>query len=236
MVLSMMMVLDFAMQLLLGGNIFCYPPQVDILDANSHNAYINSFCMQSLSNNEFYTLFLLTEGIVLMAPHYIWMSLFSGQFHFFTTVQKLYHVADTYLIRKLKEEFPDQPKCSGIIHTYRMKLLLQAAVATLVMILDGTVFPLNSFTFVSECPVADFNANNDSNIPEGWLLPFSVQCVYAPFRLLPKIWFANLFLLFGALVLALSGLIWTMIKHAPTSPPAAKNTSSAISSSPADHA
>lgn len=227
--IALLTVLDIALQFFQGGNLFCYPPsgyQADTLDATARDqaAYINTFCLQSLTRSEFYPVFILIEGIVLIAPQYLWLSLFGGQFDFFfAIVRQLDRLRDTdtgeyrqnnfELVKRLEKEFPDRPKRFGILYVYRLKLLLQAAVAALSIVLNGAVFPPDLFDFAFECPMADFDANNASHVPEGWLFPFSVQCVYSSFRVLPKIWFANMLLLFGAMLLALYGLLWTIKRH-----------------------
>lgn len=227
--IALLTVLDIALQFFQGGNLFCYPPlgyQADTLDATARDqaAYINTFCLQSLTRSEFYPVFILIEGIILIAPQYLWLSLFGGQFDFFfAIVRQLDRLRDTdsgeyrqnnfELVKRLEKEFPDSPKWFGILYIYRLKLALQAGVAVLSIVLNGAVFPPNLFDFAFECPMAKFDANNASQVPEGWLFPFSVQCVYSSFRVLPKIWFANMLLLLGAMLLALYGLLWTIKRH-----------------------
>ena len=225
--IALLTALDFVLQFLRGGGLFCYPPlgfREDALDATARDqaAYINAYCLGSLDESEFYPVLIVVEGIFLVAPHYLWLSLFGGQFDFFFAIVRQldrlrssnsgeYEQKNFELVKRLEKEFPDRPKWLGIINMYQLKLGLQGLIALVSIICNGAVFPPSSFQFVFDCP-KDYNSTDTSGVL-GWQLPFSVQCVYPSFRVLAKIWYANFVLLFGALLLALYGFLWTIKRH-----------------------
>ena len=204
--------------------------------ARDQVAYVNTYCLQSLSLSEYYPVFILLQGILLVAPHYLWSALFGGQFDFFfELVRQLDRLRDSNtgeyrprnfeIVKKLEKEFPKRKWYQfGIFQLYMIKLTLQLIIALGSLLLNPTLFPQQSFAFSFECP-SNFNTDyvassgNNSNLnttyvlPPGWSLPSSVQCVYPSFRIFSKIQIANYVLLILAVVIAGCGLFWCFKRH-----------------------
>ena len=204
--------------------------------ARDQVAYVNTYCLQSLSLSEYYPVFILLQGILLVAPHYLWSALFGGQFDFFfELVRQLDRLRDSdtgeyrprnfEIVKKLEKEFPKRKwNQFGIFQLYMIKLTLQLIVALGSLLLNPSLFPQQSFAFSFECPSnlnTDYMASSGSNpnlnttyvLPPGWSLPSSVQCVYPSFRIFSKVQIANYVLLILAVVIAGCGLFWCFKRH-----------------------
>ena len=224
-IIALLTLLDISLQLLRSGGLFCYIPSdngmnMSIEVTRDQAAFINNYCLKSLSLSEYYTVFILIQGIALAAPHYLWWSLFRGQFDFFfDLVQQLdrlrdsnigeYRPANFELVKKLEKEFPSKSRRLGIFPFYKGKIALQLAVAAVSIIVNISVFPRSDFSFIFECP-EDFNSGSP---PEGWLLPVSVYCVYASFRVFINLQYADYVLLVIAIGTAAYGLFWCFRRH-----------------------
>ena len=223
-IIALLTLFDVSIQFLRNGGLFCYvniPSNHNITEVTRDQvAYINNYCLQDLSFSEYYTVFILIQGILLAAPHYLWSSLFRGQFDFFfDLVRQLdrlrdsntgeYRPANFEIVKKLEKEFPDRWKWFRIFSLYIGKLILQLALAIVFIIVNGTIFPESDFAFAFECP-----ENFDSaNPPNGWLLPFSVSCAYSSFRVYVKLLIADYFLLVAAIAVTAYGLFWCFRRH-----------------------
>ena len=224
--IALLTLLDISLQFLRSGGLFCYvdipsTPEVNVSEVTRDQAaYINNYCLQDLSISEYYTAFILIQGILLAAPHYLWSSLFRGQFDFFfDLVRQLdrlrdsntgeYKPANFEIVKKLEKEFPARWKWFRIFSLYIGKLILQLVLAVVFIIVNSVVFPESAFEFVFECPE---NFNSTSR-PDGWLLPFPVHCVYTSFRVYAKLLFTDYFLLVAAIAVTAYGLFWCVRRH-----------------------
>lgn len=222
--IALLTLLDFTLQFFRGaGGLLCYIPS-DLLNNSDPTrdqvAFINTFCLLSLSWSEYFPVFIILQGILLVAPHYLWSALFGGQFDFFfDLVRQLDRLRDSNtgeyrpknfdVVKKLEKEFPKAWKQLGIFQLYILKLLLQLIVALSSLILNPVLFPQSNFNFNFECP-KDFD---NATAPMGWLLPSSVQCVYPSFRVFSRIQIANYLLLILAVIIAVCGLFWCFKRH-----------------------
>ena len=225
-IIALLTLLDVALQFLRSGGLFCYVDIPSTAEVNvsevtrDQAAYINNYCLQDLSISEYYTAFILIQGILLAAPHYLWSSLFRGQFDFFfDLVRQLdrlrdsntgeYKPANFEIVKKLEKEFPARWKWFRIFSLYIGKLILQLVLAIIFIVVNSAIFPQSAFAFVFECP-ENFNS---TNLPDGWLLPFPVHCVYTSFRVYEKLLIANYFLLVAAIAVTVYGLFWCFRRH-----------------------
>ena len=215
-------VLNVSVEFLRGGGVTCFPPSVRVEDGDTYEVsrgqseYINSFCSQSVPRTEYFPIYILVHGVLLVAPHLVWSALFKGDFDsFFSIVQKLdrlrdcqtgeYNTKNVDRVTKLESEYSGKQK--WIFRSYVGKLVLQALVCIGSIIFSGAFFLNFSFSF--ECPE---DVSLDS-LPEHWPVNSSLPCVYTSLRLLSLVRFADYLLLFFAIGLILFGLAWCFIRH-----------------------
>ena len=184
-------------------------------------AYVNTYCLDSLTQNEYYSIFILLQGIVITTPHFIWEAIFVGQFDFFLNLVKQidrlrdsstgeYRPINFDIVRKLENEFPEKWKFRGIFMLYIVKIIIQLIIIVASVFINALVFEASNFAFIFECP----HNFNRSNLPiPGWSYPFPISCTYPPFRLLSKIQVADYILLVFAFLAASYGLIWCFKRH-----------------------
>ena len=184
------------------------------------NAYVDTFCHNSLTWNEYYSIFLLLQGIIITVPHFMWKVVYTGRFNFFVGLVKQldrlrdgstgdYRPINFAIIKKLEKEFKELRSLS-IFTKYILKLIIQLIIIAGSLSVNIVVFKISDFTVVFECP-SDFN---DSNVTiAGWPYSFSVECTYPPFRILSKIQVMDYILLIFALMTVLYGLAMWFKRH-----------------------
>ncbi len=221
--IALLTVLDASIQFFRSSGLQCYIP-MDVLPqefTRDNAAFVNTFCLSSLSWSEYYTVFILIQGIIVVAPHYLWSSVFSGRFDFFVDLVKQidrlrdsdtgdFRPKNIDIVKKLEQEFPEKWKWMGIFVLYIVKLLAQFLVIVVSLVVNILVFPEESFAFVFPCP-RDFNGSTDQ--VEGWLFPIAVSCSYPSFRVLSKIQISNYVLLVLALGSVVYGILWCFKRH-----------------------
>ena len=119
--IGLLTVLDVSLQFFRSnGGLQCYIPMSILQDevTRDNAAYVNTYCVSSLTWGEYYSVFILIQGILVVAPHYLWASDFSGRFEFFVDlVQQLDRLRDSdtgdyrpkniEIVKKLEQEFPE---------------------------------------------------------------------------------------------------------------------------------
>ena len=179
--------------------------------------YLNSYCSESIPSSEFFPIFILVQGIILIAPHFIWGAVFKGDFDsFFAVTQKLDRLRDRNTgkydstnfdrVEKLELEFGSKRK--RIFFGYIAKLCLQLAVCVGTIIFSETFFDDFSFTF--QCPK---EVKNNTDFPENWPLNTTVRCVFASLRVLNLVRYGDYILMSFAIILIGVGLVWCAIRH-----------------------
>ena len=230
-IIALLTVLDVTLQFFRGGGLSCRLPSRIPLQSNGNETvepsrddveFVNTFCQRSLSRAEYYPLFVLIQGLVLAAPHYLWVSLFGGQFDFFFgLVQQLDRLRDSTtgqyrsqnfeIVQKLEKHFVvGQWRIRSIFYLYVGKLFIQLIVIIIAIIINGAVFQEKYFAFSFKCP-RNFKA---ASPPEGWWLPYQVVCVFASFRLHRTIQAVNYLLLALAFITVVYAIVWCFTRHA----------------------
>ena len=220
-VMAFLTLLDITLQFFRGGGTVCILPgtiegqnNTTIEITRDQVAYINTHCQQSLSRAEYYSFFLLAQGIMLVVPHFAWESLFVGKFeYFFSRVKQLdrlpsretgkYGEKHFEIVKQLEDHFDTR----YIFIFYVVKLLIQIVVVIASVIINEALFQNKYFNFTFECSVSI------DPPPQGWILPFNVSCVYSSFRLFVRLKYVNLILLFLALCILIWGIVWCFIRH-----------------------
>lgn len=227
-IIALLTVLDVTLQFFRGGGLSCRLPSKipygnkTVKPSRDDVSFVNTFCQRSLSRAEYYPLFVLIQGLILAAPHYLWASLFGGQFDFFFgLVQQLDRLRDSKtgqyrsqnfeIVEKLKKHFlVFQWKFRSIFYFYVVKLFIQLIVIIIAIIINGGVFQERYFAFSFKCP-RKFSA---ASPPEGWWLPYQVVCVFTSFRLHRTLQAVNYLLLALAFVAVVYAIIWCFTRHA----------------------
>lgn len=190
--------------------------EVDYEISRSQSDYFNNFCSHSIPTTEYFPIFLLAQGILLVTPHFVWRGLFKGDFDsFFAVSEKLdrlrerntgdYDPKNFDRVEKLELEFGGKRK--QIFHWYIFKHVLQLAICIGSVVVSWRLFFNFSFNF--HCPM-EFSHNQ---IPQGWPLNLTIPCVYTSLRVLGLVRYADYILIGIALVLVLIGLGWCVIRH-----------------------
>ena len=157
------------------------------------------------------------QGILLIAPHFIWHAVFKGDFDsFFAVTEKLDRLRDRKTgkydstnfdrVEKLELEFGSKRK--RIFLGYIAKLCLQLAVCIGTITFSDTFFTDFSFTF--QCPTG---IKNNTGFPDNWPLNTTVPCVFAGLRVLNLIRYGDYILTGMAMILIAVGLVWCAIRH-----------------------
>ncbi len=223
-------VLNVSVEFLRGGGVTCFTPSTRV-DPNSPEEevyeitrnqadYINNYCARSIPRTEYFPIYILVHGILLVAPHYIWSALFKGDFDsFFSIVKRLDRLRDNSTgqydlknfdrVTKLEIEYGGKRR--WIFWSYMFKLLLQLAVCVGSSIFSSTYF-LN-FAFNFDCP-EDLVIENETAIqPDHWPINTTVPCVFTSLRLLGLVRFGDHGLLTIAMILTFYGLLWCIRRH-----------------------
>ena len=212
-------VLDIAVEFFQRTGVQCYTPaSVEMPDdfTRDRAAFVNSYCSESLPPSEYFPVFILAHGIMIVAPHYLWRSLFGGYFDFFFDLVKdlnrlrniktgEYEAQDFEIVKKLEREY----RRKSIFYTYILKLGVQFLFALFSFIFGIAFF--HSFSPSFTCPRnADLSREK---LAIGWPLNFTVDCVYSSLRFLGVIRFVDHALVGIAAVATLVGLVWCFLRH-----------------------
>ena len=172
-------------------------------------AYINNYCNDYLPFSENFTLALVVQGAVLLAPHYLWKVYFSARVDFFFShaakletlrdrdtgqyPHKNFNVVD-YMDREFSEKM-------DILIGYIAKLLAQFCGVMIVSAASIVIF--QDFNIEFDCP--------DEDKPEHPLFQ-RVKCSYAKLRFVSILRYVDYGLLLVSLIVLLYGLYWCVIR------------------------
>ncbi len=207
-------VLDIAVEFFRDFGVRCYIPSSVDGFTRDQVAYVNDFCYQSLPPTEYYPVFIIVHGLAIVAPHYLWSSLFGGYFDFFFDLVKdlnrlrsiktgRYDARDFEIVKKLEKEYT-----SGLAYySYILKLLAQLFFALFSLLF--AIFFFNDFSPNFECPDGSISENSTSS----WPLNITVTCVYTSLRCLAVIRIVDCTLTGFAVFVIAFGLLWCFIRH-----------------------
>lgn len=178
--------------------------------------YLNNYCARSIPTTEFFPIYILVHGLLLVAPHYIWSSVHNGDFDSFFAIAKKfdrlrdpktgdYHVNNFNRVTKLELEYGRGKR--KIFNAYIFKLFIQLCVCIGSIAFSAKFF--TDFMFSFDCP-RDFSTDN---IPHGWPINTTVVCVYTSLRILSLVRYADFFLNALALALTIYGFMWCFMRH-----------------------
>ena len=205
--------LDISVEFLRGSRgVICFTPYEDGNFTRDQAAFVNSYCSQSLPLTEYFPIFIIVQGILLLAPHYLWESLFRGYFDsFFGLVKQLDRLRDPKtgeyadrninIVNKLEAEFSSNQR--RIFIYYILKLLFQLLIALLSVALSESVFLDFSSSF--SCPHAE--------VPPDWPLNSNVTCVFSSLRILSVIRYGDYALIAIGVGANIYGLLWCIGRH-----------------------
>ena len=207
--------LDILTELLRGGSqVACFIHE-SLNVTESQEAYINSFCSQSVPDTQYLPIFILVHGILIAAWHFIWRSSSASHFNYFISLasqlvrlddnpQGFYPQKNLVIVSKLVSEFRTY-KRSRILRWYQIKLLAQLATAVASLILSYLVF--TDFGVIFDCP------RNPQTEPF-WPLPgVQVQCIFTSLRLFSLLQIVDVLLLSGIVLAVLGALLWSVWRH-----------------------
>ena len=221
-------VLNFSVEFLRGiggsGNgVSCFLPSTvgndgSIYELNPlQGRYVNDYCAcaRSVPLTEFFPIFVVINGALLVIPHYVWSSLFKADFDsFFAIVEKLDRLRDFDTgefdqknfdrVRKLEIEYGGKGKQPWIFITYIVKLGIQLIITITLMIVSKPIF--NDFSVIFDCP-QEFLPT--IKIPSNTTVP----CVYVSLKLLGHIQIAMYIFNGVAILLILIGFVWCFMRH-----------------------
>ena len=121
--------------------------------------YINSYCHKHLAREEFFTLLLVGQSALLVAPHYLWNVYFSAEFDsFFSHVARIeilregntgkYPHKNYRMVSYLKREFGNR---QHILIGYLIKLAIQLTLVLVMIFVNGIVFTEMNNDIMFQC-------------------------------------------------------------------------------------
>lgn len=206
--------IDLSVEFLSGSSlsVLCFIPFFNDSSQDydrDQTAFVNSWCLRFLPPTEYYPLFTLVQGIVLYIPHYLWVSIFSGNFDFFFALAGSleglrdrrtgqYSPRNSAVIRRLEEEF-----------SHRRSIWLGYLAQSGITIVAYVFFISVTFGIFSDFET-DITCPPEKEDPSP--IFGRVHCVYSRFRFLIVLQWANVVFLIVGLFVAVFGLIMVLIR------------------------
>ena len=210
--------IDVVTEFIRGSAVECFLPNPNETDITQVQNYINNFCSGSLPATEYFPAFIVVHGILILAPHYLWLNHFGGNLDFFFQLafslerQRDVKTGDYpennfRIAQQLHSAFTAFQR-NFMFRAYCGKLLLQLLLSLASFVL--AIFYFTDFDETFPCP-----QNSKDTTNRNWPLPNEqVLCVFTALRLLAWIRIADIVLL----ALALVGLFWALIWAYSTHP------------------
>ena len=185
--------------------------------ARDQATFLNRYCIGSIPTTEYFPVFILVHGLLLVAPHFIWSSIYKGDFDsFFSIAGKIDRLRNSTTgeysednfdrVKKLEIEYGGENR--RIFDSYIGKLCIQFVVCAVSIGLSAGWLKDFSFSFV--CPR---ELDEEGVIPDEWPLNMTVPCVYTSLRILAIVRVVDFILTGLAAVLILYGIFWCVVRH-----------------------
>ena len=204
-----------------GGGVACFHPSETASSSekeltSSQATFINRYCSDSLPVTEYYPVYILAHGILLVLPHYVWSAIFKGHFDsFFSVATKIHCLRDSEIgeyseesfsrVRKLEKKYG---KRNWIFTFFVLKLLAQSTLSVSFLYISAVLFREFSFSFNCSLQL------EEAGLIEKWLQNTTTfPCVYTSFRFLFVVWICDLVLTGLVALMSFYGLIWCFWKH-----------------------
>ena len=146
---------------LAGESVKCLTPHAGF--TRDQSDYINNYCDRHAPPAQYYPLALVVQAICIVIPHFLWVTLFYGQFQdFFSLATELdrrkdnligdYALKNSLIVKNLNDKFGKGKKIPWIFLSYLAKLVLQVAVVAAAFGVNGDYFAYNKFLPSFPCP------------------------------------------------------------------------------------
>ena len=203
--------IDAVLEFVRGSAVECFAntddPTAGLGDAQS---YVNDYCSSKLPVTRFFPAFIVIHGVMIAAPHYLWLNHFGGTLGFFFQL-----VSSMGRLRENNGEYPkenfdivDQLQIAlttydrnRMYRLYLMKLVVQLLLTA--SALGLTIAYFDDFDDIFVCP----KSLEDTRLPSWPLYNQNATCVFASLRFLEWIRLADIVLL----ALVAFGLLWSMV-------------------------
>lgn len=203
---------DISVEFFRGSRVKCFTP-FDVPVERDHFAYLNNHCYGSLPHSQYYLVFLLSSGLAILGPHFLWNAYFSKHIDFFFDLLKKldrlrdpntgeYDQANFAYVKKLEERFSNF-KSTKIFIFYISKTLLQLCVCIGILLANGLYFKSEEFE-------ADFNCTVDM-VDSIWPYNNTIPCSYNTLSLLWFLWLIEFVILAACLLTLVYGLYWCCV-------------------------
>ncbi len=199
--------IDLISEYIRGSGVECFSPYNETI--TDYLKYINKFCSRSIPAGEYFPTFIVIQGILIAAPHYLWLNQYEGRFeYFFSRAQGLvrskeeatgrYPTKNYVFIQQLQSAFGTYHS-REIFWWYVLKLGLQLLLSSITLGVSSLYF--TEFEENFRCPTRDYLSSSY------WPLQNEVTCVFTSLRLLALIRGLDVFLL----SLVVGGLTWALL-------------------------
>ena len=223
-------VISFTVEFFREGGVSCFhPPDTISLLPTSMDAiavyefardqamFLNKYCIGSIPITEYFQVYILVHGLLLVIPHLVWRAVFEGDFKsFFSIAGKNDRLRDASTgkysegnfdrVKKLEREYGGRRR--RIFLTYVLKLVVQLAVC-LGSIGVSTGW-LKEFNFSFDCPRL---LAKEGIVPAEWPLNVTVPCVYTSLRVFAVVRIADFILTGLACAVIIFALAWCFVRH-----------------------
>lgn len=183
-------------------------------DRRDEAAYVNNYCYSSLPKSEFFTLYVIIHGFLIIAPHFIWKTLFEAYINFFFDLVK---DLDQLKDRQTGEYDPHNFDIVSKVKNHQAPFLYIGYLGKLIVQLLFTVgsFFASGFAFAHEFNEVFDCPNNINESPKGWDLNDTVPCVYPSIRFLQLLQYGDFALLSIIFLVLVYAIFWTAIQCHP---------------------
>ena len=217
--------LDVSVEFFRNYTVTCYVPNGTNRD---EVAYINNYCLSSLPRSEYFTLFILIHGFLILGPHFLWRAVFDASFHFFfDLVSNINHLREGSsgeysqknfdIIHRLEVEYTRpivicnrQISLPKIYIFYLVKLAVQLVVA-----FGSIIFSISFFDDFSEMFICPTESQQDKIIFDSrkWPITDSVVCVYPSLRFLSLLRYGDIIFLCLIIIVLVYAFFWCLLRH-----------------------